>query len=163
MPPATCWLSGNTVYGQTGNGPARTANYGVWVDQGASASLNDIYGNTDGLLLTYNGTLTDNRVYDNARYGIYLDELGYVSQVATIIGNVVYSNQVGIRDERPSFAKTGPIHNNLIYANNAAGIQIVTAGLGAAGQQHDLPAAWRRHRHQRCAIPARNFATTSSW
>src|SRR5207253_1638196 len=62
------------------------------------------------------GVVTGNRVFNCAVYGIDADPAGKV------IGNVVYSNGIGIN------AGNSPlIQNNLIYANTTAGIRISAA------------------------------------
>ena len=73
---------------------------------------------TGGLDAHCSGTVTNNRVYNNAEIGIYA---GYSSNV---LGNTVYSNSVGIQWDLYYYG--GTIANNLVYANSNQGILVVS-------------------------------------
>ena len=54
-------VSGNTVYGQRGTGDA-----GIFLDYGAQAAQNVVFGNYRGIKAGYgSGTVSNNRVYNN--------------------------------------------------------------------------------------------------
>ena len=58
-------VSGNTVYGQTGNAT------GISLTEGRQPRQdNTVYGNTTGISDTYGGLVSNNRVYDNSSVGI---------------------------------------------------------------------------------------------
>jgi parallel beta-helix repeat protein len=98
-------IVGNTVYGHTGANDA-----GIDVG-GGIARLNVVYGNYDGIRVS-SGTVENNRVYANSNRGIYASPGN-----ATVTGNVIYSNRIGI-----VAANTNTIRNNLIYDNTDYGI-----------------------------------------
>ena len=77
-------VAGNAVYGQTAN------NYsGINLGAGV-ATLNDVFGNFDGI---YGGSaVSTNRVYNNANAGIRLTQYG-----STADRNVVYSNGTDLK------------------------------------------------------------------
>ena len=130
---------GNTVSGNTGDGidaygsvlvvgnavsgAIGPKDYGIYL-WNASALDNVVYGNTTGVREAQPGGFVDqNRVYDNSGVGIILD------YVAAVLGNVVYSNLLGI--ETTTYY-SGQIANNLIYANLNQGVLIespVTTGI----------------------------------
>ena len=109
----------NTVYGYSGNGGTGIALYGSSLD--ATATGNIVYGNSTGIDIGgasegWDGTASDDRVYDNSAYGIQ----AYAN--SQVLGNYVYSNGVGIA---ASSATSGvEVVNNLVYANTAAGIEV---------------------------------------
>ncbi|MEX0330647.1 MAG: right-handed parallel beta-helix repeat-containing protein [Puniceicoccaceae bacterium] len=95
---------------------------GFYGNIGAKLLNNVSFNNTRGMF-TNQGLAQGNRVYGNVEYGIggYLD--------AQIIGNQVYSNDIGIRgfpfnagfNLRPF---TGRITDNLVYDNGTTGIHL---------------------------------------
>ena len=116
------------------------ATEGFNIRNNATAENNIAYNNTRGFFgykgsklinnLSFNnirGMFTDeglaqgNRVYGNAEYGIGTQQTGKV------IGNQVYSNDIGIRAFQTSFNAipfTGRIADNLVYDNDTVGIQV---------------------------------------
>ncbi len=101
-------ITGNTVYGQTGNAT------GIAVSQGSGVSENTVYGNTTGISVYDAGSVSDNRVYDNSGAGITAGN-GSIP----ILGNDVYGNAVGI--DLGGFY-TGTVSNNVLEGNSSAGI-----------------------------------------
>jgi parallel beta-helix repeat protein len=107
----------NESYGHTG-----TNAWGMYVS-GATLRDNVVHGNTNGILTSNTGWVTDNRVYNNTNIGI----LAYRS--AQISENQVYSNSIGIKVDWWSSARfTGAVENNLIYANSNQGLLIEGGG-----------------------------------
>ena len=101
-------VDGNTVYGQT------TENADGILLSGTTGTENIVYSNYNGIVST-NSTVTYNRVYNNANVGIEGDG------DATVTGNDVYGNYIGIESNVAPNSATGPfIINNLVYNNIAA-------------------------------------------
>ena len=95
------------VFGQSG-----ASAYGITLSSGATASDDDIYGNTTGVLLDTGAHLLDSRVFANTGSGVSL--FGNSS----VIGNRIYSNATGIS------GSSADIENNLVYANSLGAIQM---------------------------------------
>ena len=89
---------------------------GLYLEGGASATSNVIYGNAVGIDAYYAGNLVGNRVYENNSIGIFS------FNPASILMNVVYSNQFGI--QTAGTASDTTIANNLVYANTNGGVLI---------------------------------------
>lgn len=107
-------VTGNRVYGQS-----RTPTAGMRIGDGATATRNEVFGNVDGVVVA-GGKAAGNRVYHQSGTGIVVRGAGEAT------GNQVYSNAVGIRGERDAGrgAFTGRIVNNVVYANDAAAIEL---------------------------------------
>ncbi len=97
-------VAGNTIQNQT-----NTFSTGLSMFGGASASRNVVSGNYDGISFSGGGDVTENRVYDNDRYGI--------TGAGAIDRNVVYSNATNINAGGSSV-----LRNNLVYASVDYGI-----------------------------------------
>jgi hypothetical protein len=93
----------NIVYGHT-NGSYS----GIYVDNGARAAGNDVYGNWSGITAT-SSEVRDNRVYANTSRGIYVNPYN-----STVIGNRVFDNPYGIYVGLYD-GSTATIENNVIY------------------------------------------------
>ena len=82
----------NTVYDHSGINAV-----GIQLFNQATVRQNVVYGNYQGIvggyfhLNSFSGEITDNRVYGNSQAGISLSSVN-----ATLSGNQVYSNSVGI-------------------------------------------------------------------
>ncbi len=109
-------VSGNTVYGQTGNGT------GIALSGGAQASDNTVYGNGTGISVSEGGLISDNQVYANTVVGITAS-----FGLTTIQGNQVYANAVGV-DLATEFS--GTVANNVLEGNTTAGIHDQTGSFG---------------------------------
>ena len=107
-------VAGNTVYDQAGSG-----NFGIQVENSASAVDNVVYASADGISGTYAGAVTGNRTYDNT-IGIIEYGNGLI-----VRDNVVYSNATGI-EVYADYTSATPdqITNDLVYANTVAGILV---------------------------------------
>ena len=84
---------------------------------------NDIHDNMYGLRIDGNAitaTISENRIYRNSKYGIYLDSYE-PSWSATIVNNYVFGNDIGIYAE--SSHKT-TIENNGISYNSHYGLEL---------------------------------------
>ena len=116
----TALIAGNTVYGQSADGAI-----GIYVaqsDGGTQVQGNTVYGNYNGIE-SASGTVTGNRVYDNAAAGLYAwDD-------AAVEGDYVYDNSVGIQTSGgyPYSYFSGTIANNLVYDNSNQGIVVSMA------------------------------------
>ncbi len=97
-------VAGNTIQNQTNQFAT-----GLSLFAGGSASRNVVSGNYDGISLSGGGDLTDNRVYDNDRFGI--------TGSGVIDRNVVYSNATNINVGGGSV-----LRNNLLYASVDYGV-----------------------------------------
>jgi hypothetical protein len=112
-------VTGNTVFNQTNPNPPNTsAHVGVGI-YGVDGIIrgNVAYNNGYGIYAggdTSAHPISGNRVYDNFQAGIG----AYDS--ATILGNSIYSNAVGIA----TAGGTGVIEDNVIYANTSQGLLI---------------------------------------
>ena len=107
-------VAGNTVYDQTGGN-----NYGIEVENSASAEENVVYASADGISGVYAGPITENRVYDS---GTGIVDYGYGLVVSD---NIVYSNVTGIELREDYGGNTENLAaNNLVYANTASGILV---------------------------------------
>ena len=119
-------VSGSTVYDST---------TGIMLDNGGMATGNVVYGCSTGIQLgsypSYSATASNNRVYDNSLYGI----LAYDN--SQVLGNTVYSNDVGIEAEANGHAMS--LTNNLVYANTSDGMVLLLV-TGRHHEQHGLPA-----------------------
>jgi parallel beta-helix repeat protein len=113
--------SGNVqVIGNVVSGASGGNDYGINLID-ATASDNVVYNNTIGILEEGSGTIQNNRVYHNSGAGIIAEQ----SQAA-LLGNVVYSNLLGIQMHESS----GQLTNNLIYANVNQGVLIEQSNSG---------------------------------
>ncbi len=118
-------IIGNTVYDQTNTG---YQGGGILVNSGTEARQNVVYGNSVGIFAYgyYYPLLVDgNRVYDNSVAGI--EAFGN----ATIQGNTVYSNAVGIQASQYETGFIGQIVDNLVYVNTNDAILVQYAAAGA--------------------------------
>ena len=77
---------------------------------------NRVHDNTIGIFSQHSGLVRDNRVWHNANIGIVMDR-------ATVSGNRVYANSIGIQTSGP-YGFGGQILNNLVYANANEGLLI---------------------------------------
>jgi len=112
-------VTGNSVHGHA------SGDYGIYLEYGAEASQNVVFGNYYGIQADIDGTVSDNRVYDN-QTGIRLH------WSSSAFGNQVYSNSTGILGYNPGYqGYDGAIENNLVYANTNHGIVLQDAGAGA--------------------------------
>jgi Ca2+-binding RTX toxin-like protein len=103
-------VAGNTVAGQTG-----ALATGLLLRGAAIGMSNVVFGNHTGID-AQNARVERNRVYANAAFGIRASQ-------SDLVGNVVYSNPVGIR-----FTGDGStIRNNLVYASDATGLLVTDA------------------------------------
>ena len=120
---ATAIVTNDTVYGQNST---NTNFYGLYLNDGAIGTGDVVYGNAQGVFVGDDATeLLDSRVYANTGTGISLGGGGY-SGNSQLIGNIVYSNAVGIIENaivNPPYGDT--ISDNLVYANTSIGIQII--------------------------------------
>ncbi len=125
-------VSGNTVFGHDGS--SSTA---ILLDDGARATQNTVYANTNGIRVggRFGGALaTGNRVYDNSNIGILAQEDSLVR------GNTVYSNSVGIQADVVTTSTSnfyGRIENNLVYANSNQGI-VIDDSAAFSGQRAEV-------------------------
>jgi len=107
------WVTGNDVYGHTGNGI-----YGI---SGFSANVlvqgNDIHGNTHGVYGDYGTVVTGNEIYGNTQNGVTIGNQS--GSGAHIVGNRIYGNSTGVSD-----TGYGNIDNNVLYANTNVGISV---------------------------------------
>ena len=131
-------VSGNTSFGNASEGIYATSNVlatgntvysnptGIYLSSGAVADRNIVHGNVDGIegARTSSNTVANNIVYNNSGHGI----IAY--HHSTIAGNRIYSNSIGIQT-RAYYDFTGPIENNLVYANTNQGIVVERAGAGS--------------------------------
>jgi len=101
-------ITGNVVHGHEGSN-------GVGISSsGAEVQENEVFANTMGI--SGNGVFTGNRVYGNLETGIRS------TGSTEILGNIVYSNKVGILTEY--WARGNTIVNNLVYENADQGVWI---------------------------------------
>ncbi len=108
-------VAGNTVFGQTATNFA-----GIDLNGGANATENVVHNNYDGIDAV-GDSVTFNLVYNNSNVGIEGDGGG-----TTLTGNVVYSNNVGIKSNTATNSAAGPfVKNNLVYNNTAQGIWLI--------------------------------------
>ena len=118
---ATGAVNDDTIYGQTSSNY-----YGLWLNYGATGTGDVIYGNAQGVFVGDDASaLLNSRVYDNTGDGIDLGGGGY-SGNTSLIGNIVYSNAIGIDLHaivNPPYGTT--ISDNLIYANTSIGLEII--------------------------------------
>jgi hypothetical protein len=112
------YLSGNVVaagdvaYGQAGSA-------GFFAQYGAVVQQSVAHDNGTGIAIGYgSGQAIGNRVFANAGDGIYA---GYAGS-ATVQGNVVYSNSVGIHVSQAY--QPDAVVSNLVYANANQGILV---------------------------------------
>ena len=135
-------VSGNQVENNANYGVRATGNIdivsnqvfdnpgtGIYQQSGATVSNgNIVHGNDIGIRAGVSGNSGDvfnNRVFNNATYGIW------AFRASDVIGNYVYSNSVGIyADGSTSFRYIGDIFNNLIYVNTNQGILVDAAAGG---------------------------------
>ena len=82
-----------------------------------------MHDNTVGISSIHSGLVADNRVWHNANIGILMDG-------ATVSGNRVYSNSIGIQTTNV-YVFGGQILNNLVYANTNEGLLIRDAQPGS--------------------------------
>ena len=108
-------VSGNHVFGQNANGET-----GILTSNRAVATGNVVFGNYDGILVD-NAKAQSNRVFSNSDVGISISVNG-----GTILDNRIYSNGTGIKNQQFSFGASD-IEENLIYANNIAGISLFSS------------------------------------
>jgi parallel beta-helix repeat protein/VCBS repeat-containing protein len=133
-------ISGNTLHNNTGVGISTSDNSLVSGNQvysgsegiqisGGEATQNTVYGNSYLGIQATGGLVDGNRVFNNNGTGIW----AYYG--ADVSANHVYSNQLGIVGQGynyyPNEPYTGQIVNNLVYANQVAGVQLNDAGSGA--------------------------------
>ena len=104
----------NEVYG---------LNFGLSVGAGVETRSNLVHDNTIGISSIHSGLVADNRVWHNATIGILMDG-------ATVSGNRVYSNSIGIQTTNV-YVFGGKILNNLVYANTNEGLLIRDAQPGS--------------------------------
>ncbi len=113
-------VTGNVVYDEAG-----ANSFAIEVQAGATATENVAYASRIGIVDDSATLVSANRVYDNAQIGV--DDIADVfssSGTVTITNNVIYSNGIGIDDQRYYPATAVRIANNLIYANGTAAISI---------------------------------------
>ncbi len=114
---------GNSVY----NNSASSSTVGIYLSGSAQASQNVVHDNSIGIESSNGGTVSSNRVYHNAKQGIYI-----FSGSTSVLGNTVYSNSIGIQGGTGSpYGYYGQIANNLVYANSNEGIELQYAYNGA--------------------------------
>ncbi|MCX5660515.1 MAG: right-handed parallel beta-helix repeat-containing protein [Planctomycetota bacterium] len=131
--PDTAALLGNDIYDNSTAGIDASGNVsvvgnrvhtrvssqavGISVADGASASHNEVFGNTDGIHAD-GASIVGNRVFHNSGAGIV------AFGNSSVTGNQVYSNAVGIRGQSDAHAAlfTGTVGNNLVYANAQTGL-----------------------------------------
>ncbi|WP_373280650.1 right-handed parallel beta-helix repeat-containing protein [Methylomonas koyamae] len=100
-------VAGNTVYGHLTSGA-----WGIYGYSNVTTRSNVVYGNTQGIYAWF-GSVETNRVYANSADGVRTEN-------SDVVGNVIYSNAVGLRvGQNYNTPRTG--RNNLIYANSQAG------------------------------------------
>ncbi len=109
--------TGNEVFGQSGTAvPNAIGGWGLGIDVGYYAVVTDntVHGNTVGIFDdSYGSTIASNRVYNSSAYGI----ISFVGD--TVQGNDIFSNAVGMYT-----SGSGPIIDNLVYANTNQGIVV---------------------------------------
>jgi hypothetical protein len=127
-------VDGNVVYGET-------ATYGIELAGLASATENVVYGGQDGIDTSGPSTITDNRLYDNTRYGIDITSGTYITTAVVISGNVIYSDATGIIDQAYYAISSLQISNNLIYANTTVAISVIgQSNVSIVSNTFDQPA-----------------------
>jgi Ca2+-binding RTX toxin-like protein len=104
---------GNALHDNTGALALRLRN-------GASATDNLIYANDRGIEILDGTTVQGNRIYDNTGHGIDVSGTG-----VTITQNVLYSNGLGVYI---SNAANFTFTNNLVYADQYGGVEVVNGG-----------------------------------
>ncbi|HTW68745.1 MAG TPA: right-handed parallel beta-helix repeat-containing protein, partial [Acetobacteraceae bacterium] len=113
-------VAGNVVYDEVGKNV-----YALEVHAGATALENVVYASQIGIVADAASLVSENRVYDNAQYGIEsIDDASIGSGALVFSDNVIYSNGVGIYDDRYYDSSAVEFINNLIYANGTAAIQV---------------------------------------
>ena len=116
-------VSGNLVYDQL-----NASGEAIHAENGATATGDTVYGNVDGIFAGTNAIVEDNVAYDNSGAGIlYINAPGLNDNdngPASISGNTVYDNGIGISGNDIYAGVTIPIANNLIYQNATAGISL---------------------------------------
>jgi Ca2+-binding RTX toxin-like protein len=129
-------VAGNVVYDESGAG-----SYGIEVQSGASAVENVVYASRIGIIADGSPLVTENRVYDNALYGIdSINDAYYGGSLIAITDNVIYSNATGIYDNRYYASTSILFGNNLIYANTTAAISIIgQSGISIVNNTIDQP------------------------
>ena len=95
----------NEVYGLS---------FGLSVGAGVETRSNLVHDNTIGISSTHSGLIADNRVWHNTTIGILMDG-------ATVSGNRVYSNSIGIQTTN-AYVFGGKILNNLGLRQHQRGI-----------------------------------------
>src|SRR5581483_2944579 len=107
-------VAGNTVYGQSTNG-----GIGIQIDNACTVTINVVWGNVIGINDTNNvNPVSFNRVFDNSSAGIAL------GGSSSTLGDVIYSNGVGLSILNAFSGPSPTAVNDLIYANTSAGISI---------------------------------------
>ncbi len=100
----------------TGNEVYNNLAIGLYSTAGVETVDNRVHDNTIGIFSQHSGLVRDNRVWHNANIGIVMDQ-------ATVSGNRVYANSIGIQTSGP-YGFGGKILNNLVYANANEGLVI---------------------------------------
>ncbi|TAK78891.1 MAG: hypothetical protein EPO12_11675, partial [Aquabacterium sp.] len=108
-------VAGNTVYGHN------SANaWGIYGYSNVAVRSNVVFSNTQGVYTWY-GSVENNRVYNHTAEGVRAEN-------SDVLGNVIYSNAVGLRTyaygNTPRTAR-----GNLIYGNTQAGAVVTGDGL----------------------------------
>ena len=105
-------VTDNDVYGHN----SASSNTGIHLVDRAQAIGNRVHHNTgNGIYASGHGEVRDNDVYANGT-GINRDGS------SAIVGNRVYSNNIGIIATQVRGGTDGGVSNNLIYSNTAVGI-----------------------------------------
>ena len=110
-------VAGNTVYGQSTSG-----GIGIQIDNACIVTNNVVWGNAIGINDSNNANpVSYNRVFDNSSAGIAL------GGGSSTLGDVIYSNGVGLSIV-DAFGGPSPIAaNDLIYANASGGVSITNS------------------------------------
>ena len=107
-------VAGNTVFGQSSSG-----GIGIQIDNACTVTNNVVWGNVIGINDSNNANpVSYNRVFDNSTAGIAL------SGGSSTLGDVIYSNGVGLLITNSFTGATPVAANDLIYANASAGVSI---------------------------------------
>ena len=106
---------GTVVVGNTVRGHRTTGAAGLWLAGAATGERNVLVDNDRGAYLDKesNSELRENRIYENASYGV-------LAQDGRVIGNIIYSNGVGIGLSGHGL----DVEQNLVYGNTGTGVRV---------------------------------------
>jgi hypothetical protein len=135
----TVEVADNVVYDESGPN-----SFAIEVQGGSASAVENVaYASRIGIIADGSALVSENRVYDNAVYGIYsINDVFSGGNTIAITDNVIYSNGTGIFDDRYYATTSVQYTNNLIYANAVAAISLNgNSGVSIVNNTIDQPMA----------------------